>query len=184
MQHLDYPDLLPGLSPGELLLLGARPGQGKTLLALNLLRNAAREGRRSVFFTLDNFEHQARQYLRAIGAPDGAVQVVAGDAICADAIVGYLAQARPGTIAVVDYLQVLGQDGKPPLLDQLAALQALARERGIIFVLLSQIDPAFDPRQDGVPALRHVRQPDPIPGGLFSKACFLHEGKHRLEQLG
>ena len=43
--------LLPQLVPGDLVLLGARPGQGKTLLAGDLAVEAARSGRRSFFFS-------------------------------------------------------------------------------------------------------------------------------------
>ena len=39
--------LLPKLADGDMLLLGARPGQGKTLLGIQLLLDAARDGRRA-----------------------------------------------------------------------------------------------------------------------------------------
>src|SRR5829696_4475419 len=44
---------LSQLSDGDLLLLGRRPGQGKTLLSLDLAVQAAKSGRTAVFFTLE-----------------------------------------------------------------------------------------------------------------------------------
>lgn len=52
------------LKPGELLLLGARPGQGKTLMGLRLAVQAAIEGSRAMFFTLEYTERQVRDRLR------------------------------------------------------------------------------------------------------------------------
>src|SRR5436190_6173403 len=46
-------ELLPRLAEGDMLLLGARPGHGKTLMGLQLSLDAAREGIRAVFFTLE-----------------------------------------------------------------------------------------------------------------------------------
>jgi replicative DNA helicase len=45
-----------GFQPGDLVILAARPGMGKTAFALNVLVNAARDGRRAtpgVFFSLE-----------------------------------------------------------------------------------------------------------------------------------
>src|SRR5690242_13657474 len=48
--------ILGSLVAGDLLLLGARPGHGKTLLGLELAVAAARNGRRSFFFSLEDNE--------------------------------------------------------------------------------------------------------------------------------
>jgi DNA replication protein DnaC len=60
--------LFARLTPGDLLLLGARPGHGKTLLSLELAVEAMKAGHRSVFFTLEDTERQVLERLRAIGA--------------------------------------------------------------------------------------------------------------------
>jgi replicative DNA helicase len=55
-----------GLQPGDLLILAARPGMGKTALALNLLVNAARDKRRptpGVIFSLEMGAGQLAQRL-------------------------------------------------------------------------------------------------------------------------
>lgn len=45
-----------GMRPGALMLLAARPGEGKTTLALNIADNAARQHRRVAFFSLEMSE--------------------------------------------------------------------------------------------------------------------------------
>lgn len=43
--------LLSALEPGDMVILGARPGQGKTILGIELLAEAAMSGRPSVLFS-------------------------------------------------------------------------------------------------------------------------------------
>src|SRR6478672_6127527 len=45
--------LFAHLAPGDLVLLGARPGQGKTLMSLELAVRAMKAGSPGVFFTLE-----------------------------------------------------------------------------------------------------------------------------------
>ncbi|MCR8547401.1 DNA helicase [Salipiger sp. P9] len=180
--------LLARLSEGDLLLLGARPGQGKTLLGLALLLDALREGRRAVFFTLEYTEAETRARLRALeggDSPFGArLEIVTSDEIDAAFIAGYLAEAPRGSVAIIDYLQILDQQRhKPALADQLRALRAFAHARGIVLGFLSQFDRRFDAAQAPLPGLRDIRLPNPVDLDLFSKACFLHAGELRFEHL-
>src|SRR4051794_9293359 len=67
---------LSQLSEGDLLLLGGRPGQGKTLLGLDLAVQALQAGRAAVFFTLEANHAEVLRYAEAIGAdPRTAAQV-------------------------------------------------------------------------------------------------------------
>jgi replicative DNA helicase len=181
-------DMLSRLSEGDMVLLGARPGHGKTLLGLKLLLDAIHDGRRSVFFTLEYTEHETRQRIHALeGETAGIgdlVEVVTDDEICAGYIVRHLAGTPRGTVAVIDYLQILDQRrNKPELSEQLSVLQAFARKAGIIFAFLSQIDRSYDPESKPLPDLRDIRLPNRIDMSLFSKACFLHEGKAQFQAL-
>ena len=179
-------DILSRLSDGDIVLLGARPGHGKTLLGLKLLLDAIRDGRRGVFFTLEYTERETRQRIRSLeGETPGLgdrIEIVTDDDICADYIIRHLAGAPRGTVAVIDYLQILDQRrNKPELSEQIDTLQAFAREAGIVLAFLSQIDRSYDPASKPLPGLQDIRLPNRVDMSLFSKACFLHEGKAQFE---
>lgn len=172
------------LEDGDMLLLAARPRQGKTMLGLRLLADAARMDRRAVLFTLEYSEDEARRHMRSVddGAFRDRVEIVASDAISADFIIRHLAGAPSGTVAVIDYLQILDQKRSTPALgEQLATLQRFCGSSGIILAFISQIDRRFD--SQGFPGLGDVRLPNPIDLKMFSKACFVHAGKARLEAV-
>ena len=168
-------DLLAKLGQGTLTLLAARPGQGKTRLALEMALLAARQDP-ATFFTLDYSAHQLSEKLTHLGAtpPPEAFQADQSDLISADYII---AQARPGFIAV-DYLQLLDQRrALPPLNDQCAALRSLARSSGARILLISQIHRSFDASGGTMPGPSDIRLPNPLDLGLFDQLIFLHDGR-------
>lgn len=180
--------MLSRLTHGDLLLLGARPGHGKTRLGLQLLLDAVREGRDAVFFTLEYSAQEARQRIHALeGAADGvgdSVDIVTSEDISADYIIAHLSGSPRGTVAVVDYLQILDQQrSKPALADQLRVLRAFTRENGIVLVFISQIDRAFDPANKPLPDIQDIRLPNPVDIGFFTKACFVHNGEIRFQNI-
>jgi replicative DNA helicase len=178
--------LLPRLEDGDMLLLGARPGQGKTLLGLRLLLDAAREERRAVFFTLEYTDLEARERLRILGADlERMPEIVTSNEISADFIIRHLTGSPRGTVAIIDYLQILDQQrSKPALSEQMQLLQEFARQSGVILGFISQIDRSFDPESNPLPGIEDIRLPNPIPTGIFSKACLLHAGEARLQRVG
>ena len=179
------PSILGDLAEGELALIAARPRQGKTLIGLQLLVDAVRAGRRAVFFTLEYTEDEARELLAGIGAGDDLPEIVATDAIDAAAIERHLTQAPAGTLAVIDYLQVLDQRrDTPPLADQVAMLREFVRERGMTFAFIAQVDRAFDPAGAPLPDLDDLRLPNPVPVELFAKASFTHRGQTTVRAIG
>lgn len=174
--------LFQRLAPGDLLLLGARPGHGKTLMGLAIAVAAMRAGRRSMFFSLEYTERDMLDRFRSIGASPVAFQDLfvfdSSDAICADHIARRLDGCARGTLAVVDYLQLLDQKrDTPPLDEQIRMLEAFARERGVIFVFISQIDRHYDPSGKPCPDIGDVRLPNPLDMSLFGKTCFINAGK-------
>lgn len=178
-------DLFASLQPGDLLLIGARPGHGKTLLSLELAVEAMKAGRRSAFFSLESSQRDIEKSFRTIGANWTDFRPLFdfdnSDAISADYIIAKLATAPQGTFVVVDYLQLLDQKReKPALMTQVQALKAFARERSLITVFLSQIDRSFDPAKKALPGLEDVRLPNPLDLKLFDKTCFLHDGAMQL----
>lgn len=173
--------LFPRLAPGDMVLVGARPGQGKTLMSLELVVEAMKAGNRGVFFTLEYTEKEVLDRFRVIGVERekfvGLFELDNSNDISADYIVNRLAAARPGTLVVVDYLQLLDQKREnPELMVQIRALQSFARDRGLIFVFISQIDRRYDPVSKLCPDLDDVRLPNPLDLSLFTKTCFLNNG--------
>ncbi|WP_420406176.1 DNA helicase [Nisaea sp.] len=175
------------LEPGDLLLLGARPGHGKTLLGLGLLLEAAKAGRSGTFFTLDYHEEDVARSLASLGAGATAADSFAldtSDDICAAHVIARLTGAPRGTLSMIDYLQLLDQRrAHPELGAQVRDLGRFAASSGQILVLISQIDRAFERRGGGLPGLADVRLPNPVDLTLFTKACFLHEGEARMDPV-
>jgi replicative DNA helicase len=174
--------LFSQLAPGDMVLVGARPGQGKTLMSLELAVEAMKTGNRGVFFTLEYTEKDMLDRFRAIGVEpvnfDGLFEFDSSDAISADYIVKKLAAAPRGTLVVIDYLQLLDQKREnPELMVQVRMLESFARDRGLIFVFISQIDRSYDPLTKPCPGLEDVRLPNPLDLKLFSKTCFLNNGE-------
>ncbi len=181
--------LFSRLAPGDLLLVGARPGQGKTLMSLELAVQAMKAGRRGVFFTLEYTEKDILDRFRDIGAERGdfagLFEFDSSDDLSSDYIIRRLAAAPRGTLVVVDCLQLLDQKrANPELMVQVRTLRSFARDRGLIFVFISQIDRSYDPLMKPCPDLEDVRLPNPLDLGLFSKTCFLNNGEIQFRAAG
>jgi len=179
--------LLAQLEEGDLLLLGARPGHGKTLMGLQLIVDAIRSGRNGILFTLEYTTSEVHERLRALGEdPDqlgDLLSIVTSDDISSDFIIRYLEGAERGTVAVIDYLQILDQQrNKPELSIQISALQKFARKQGFVLVFLSQIDRSYDPTRKPLPDVRDLRLPNRIDPRIFSKTCFMHEGEMLFQE--
>jgi len=174
--------LFPQFQPGDLVLVGARPGQGKTLMSLELAAEAMKSGHRAAFFSLEYTEKDVLDRLRAIGAEpaqfDKLFEVDCSDVISADYIVKQMATAARGTVVVIDYLQLLDQRREnPDLTVQVRALKSFARDKGLIVVFISQIDRSYDPSTKSCPDLGDVRLPNPLDLKLFDKTCFLNKSE-------
>jgi len=181
--------LFSRLAPGDLVLVGARPGQGKTLMSLELAVEAMKSGNRGAFFTLEYTEKEVLDRFRAIGAErssfDGLFEFDNSNDISADHIVKRLAAAPRVALVVIDYLQLLDQKrANPELMDQVRSLRSFARARGLIFVFISQIDRSYDPLTKPCPDLGDVRLPNPLDLSLFTKTCFLNNGEVQFRAAG
>lgn len=175
--------ILQQMRAGDLVLLGARSGQGKTLLGLELCGAALATGRAAAFFSLEWTQAEVAHRFVEVGvdvAQARGLRVDTSDAICADHIIAALEDAPRGSVAVVDYLQILDQDRRlPPLGAQVAALADFARRRGVVVVLIAQIERGFV-GADGPPGWGDVRLPNPVDLDLFDRAVFLQDGAVRV----
>jgi replicative DNA helicase len=178
--------LFSRLNPGDMVLVGARPGQGKTLMSLELCVEAMKAGHRSAFFTLEYTENHLLECFRSIGCEwhrfEKQFELDCSDHISADYIIRKLEQAPRGTLLVIDYLQLLDQRREhPELATQVQLLQAFARDRELIIVFISQIDRKYNPATKSCPDAADVRLPNPIDLSLFNKMCFLNGSDIQLK---
>jgi DnaB-like helicase C terminal domain len=179
--------LLERLRPGDMVLLAARPGHGKTTLGLNLIAAAISAGHQSAFFTFEYTSTEVTRQFQDIGVDvlGDACEVFTSDAISADYIIEQLQTAQRGTVVVVDYLQLLDQQRhKPALSSQISALRSFADTRGVTFVMLSQIDRSFDPASKAMPDVDDIRLPNPLDLSLFTLSCFLNDGEIKFTKMG
>jgi len=175
----DY--LLDRTKPGELVLLGARPGHGKTRMGVEIVANSTKTGNHGWFFTLEWNKSDVEEQLNNLGAlPLGSnvnFHFDRSDSISADHIINSLYGAESGSVAVIDYLQLLDQKRTNPALSiQVNQLRAFAQQNGVIILCLSQVDRSFENAGRQVPTLSDVRLPNPLDLQLFDNAYFLHNG--------
>ncbi|TPI47960.1 DNA helicase [Mesorhizobium sp. B2-9-1] len=178
--------LLARLIPGDMVLVAARPGQGKTLMSLELAVAAMKQGSRAVFFTLDYMHADILDRFRDIGVDPAdfnrLFEFDNSDAISAAYIIEALRAAPRGTLAVIDYLQLLDQKREnPELMVQIRALKSFARERGLVLIFISQVDRSYDSARKAFPDIGDIRLPNPLDLSLFDKACFLNKGEIRFQ---
>lgn len=180
--------ILSRLSPGDMVLLGARPGQGKTLLGLEIIIEAAKSGIKAHYYTLEDTERDVINRLKSINGDINGLKdhltIDTSDAISANYIIERQQTTHPGEIITVDYLQILDQNRQKPTLNtQIAALKSFAAQTGSIMIFISQIDRSYDLHKNALPALADIRLPNPINLNDFTQTCFLQGGELQLQKI-
>ena len=177
------------MDEGDLLLLGARPRQGKTVLALQLLLKALRAGELGYVFSLEYTEAQVLQQLYRLGMkPDEfglMLNIRTSDDICADYISTIISRHKRPAFVVIDFLQLLDQKRENPDIEtQVGQLANLARASSSKVVVLSQIDRSFDQKNANLPTISNIRMPNTLNVAHFGKTCFIHNGEMHLSVSG
>ncbi len=176
--------LVRELNPGDLVLLGARQGHGKTLLGLEYLIEAMHAGRAGALFSLEYTRAEVDELFDSLGEQSssfGTLFEFYPQDISASYIQAQLEEAALGTVVLIDYLQLMDQNrAHPPLAEQVKDLRAFGRARGLIIVCIAQIDRSFKPEKKLLPELGDVRLTNPLDLGLFNRSCFLHDGEMTL----
>ena len=176
----DREGILGYLNPGDLFLIGARPGQGKTVLALQLLIQAAKEERPAYFFSLEYNHREVAEKLsqidEGIGQYESGIQFDFSDEIEADSIIEKVKSFKSnGAFVVVDFLQSLDHErNKPTLQHQIEKMKSFAREEGSIFTFLSQLDRKVDLEPQRRPQRDDIRQVNPLDLSFFNKILLIH----------
>jgi len=181
--------VLAALSPGDLVLLGARPGHGKTLMGLEILIAAIKAKNQAAFFSLELTQTEIFERFERLGGDIKTRKDVlafdTSDGICADYIIERLRTAPRGTVVVIDYLQLLDQNrAKPILAAQVGALKSFADTAGLVVILISQIDRSYDPIAKPLPDIADIRLPNPLDLSLFTKMIFLNNGEAKIHIMG
>ena len=179
-------EIMSQLNPGDTVLIGARPGHGKTLLGLELAVLAEKSDRKGYIFSLDYNEADVWDRFEKLGLRSKeyyrSIVVDTSDDICATYIIECLDNTPDHAIVDVDYMQLLDEKrSNPPLEEQVRALKKFAVKRGAIVVMISQIDRAFELSSSDMPSVDDFRLPNPLDLSIFDKRCFLHDGEVQIE---
>lgn len=193
-----YSETLGFLNDGDLVLVAARPGVGKTTFSIGLFAQAIEEERpRGFCFTLvespPQLERRIARYsakfanaqANGTGEEDAEPYLLSySNDICAEYIISESRhQLEPGSLIIVDYLQLLSEKRThPPLQEQVEQLKKFASEVGCIILFICQLDRQVESRTNQKPPLEDIRLPNPLDLGLFNKIILLYRETSASEE--
>ena len=176
-----YNQLLDFFNNGDLILIGARPGQGKTIFTLGLFVKALQKTTvPNYIFTLcetpNDIIKRIRSYDKKISPDDKNFILNYSNDICADYIINLTNPSiKEGSIIVIDYLQLLDEKRiNSPIQNQIESLKSYAKHKKCEIIFISQIKREIEYQNDQTPALKDIRTPNPFDLKLINKIIFLH----------
>ena len=176
-----YYDLLDFFNNGDLILIGARPGQGKTSFSIGLFVKAVHKGRApNYIFTLSETPNgiirRVNYYDPKLEPDNKSFNLDYSNDICADYIIKVTKpNIKEGSMIVIDYLQLLDEKRiNPPLNNQIQVLKRYAKEQKCKIIFISQIKREIELQNDQTPTINDIRTPNPFDIKLINKVIFLH----------
>lgn len=129
--------------PGSVTLVGGEPGVGKSTLLLQVLRSVALGGGSSLLVSGEESAQQVRVRAERLGPLSPGLFIVPGSDV---SVLGAVLDERDYDLVVVDSIQAVSDPattGIPGSMAQVRAcsdiLTALAKERGVAFVLVGHV---------------------------------------------
>ena len=155
----DLDRAISGLNKSDLILLAARPGMGKTSMALNILLEAGKKsGKNVAFFSLEMAADSLNRS-RIFIDDDSSVSVADISAKCR--------RMDNLGLVIIDYLQLMqsaggrtysGENRQQVVSDISRALKIMAKELDVPVLCLSQLSRANESRSDKRPMLSDLRE--------------------------
>lgn len=180
-----YNEILDYLNGGDLVLIGARPRQGKTSFTIGLFVKAIQQQRKkSFYFTLSEVHRDVAGrigiYDQSIGQDNNTFELDYSNEICAEYIIKKTEkEVKENSVIVIDYLQLLDEKRvNPPLQSQIEALKEYAREKKCIIIFISQVDREIEYKLSKRPSVDDIRLPNPLDINLMNKVIFLYRDPH------
>jgi len=132
---VDLDEMLNGLRPGQLVCVAARPGAGKTSLALDMLRhNALRDKRKVLMFSLEMSSRELVLRLLAAETNIPLGKILSGQLSDADwaQIAHSYGQLSEAPITIID-------DATVSMMDAHRLTRVVAREQGVELVIIDYL---------------------------------------------
>jgi replicative DNA helicase len=178
-----YNEILDFFNPGDIVLIGARPGKGKTVFTIGLLVQAIQKKQAPNYcFSLSEIHKdiagRIASYDESIGEDSKYIKLDYSNEISAD----YIIEKTKDNIAkksviVIDYLQLLDEKrSNPTLQEQVFKLKNYAKEKECIVIFISQLKRELEYRVDKKPVMDDIRLPNPLELKFFNKIILLHKG--------
>ena len=175
-----YDEILNYFNEGDLVLIGARPGTGKTNFSIGLLVRAIQKKEvKNYYFTLSEVHKDLAGRIASYDESIGAHNPFLGYSYSNDIQASYIIkntqqEISKGSLIVIDYLQLLDERRiNETLQDQVEALKAYAKKTGCIIIFISQLNREIENRIDRKPTLDDIRLPNPLDLSLMNKIVLL-----------
>ena len=161
-------DQIGGFHPGELVVIAARPGMGKTALGIQTAINVSKcKGKQVVYFSLDLSNEQLKKRIAKADATINASTIIINDTpgISVADMKTQCCGVEDLGLVVIDYLQLLNwqrrnEDRLRLIADTTHGIKIMAKELNVPIVCVSQLSGTLEKQEDKRPSLRDMTHSD------------------------